>query len=157
MATREGEDDVSRTEDDGGTPRVRSASAKKVFAMLAAPFFLLLVTGVWILGFSDWAKEFRDVAADERSQVTRYAIEHTPDGFAPHLLRASGKLPAKWDRREVEAVLDLVERAKWPDPPREDVTNEGLLSRPPTEWTVEEELSVAELLVRFRNFTTGVR
>jgi len=135
-----------------GSPDASGHGSRRVFALLSIPVGLFAVGVVYLIFFSDFADQFERIAGAERANGVRYAIEHTPPPHVPHLMFAVGRAPDAWDRRQVEAIADLLERSGWPAEPTEGVDNPGLLSRPPEEWSAAEAASVESLLRRFRAY-----
>lgn len=137
---------------DLGSPDPDGHGSRRVFALLSIPVLLFAVGVIYLIFFSDLADEFDRIAGAERANGVRYAIEHTEPAQVPHLMFATGRAPDAWDRRQVDAIVDLVERSGWPDEPTGEVANAALLSRAPTEWSAAEAASVEILLQRFRAF-----
>lgn len=151
-----------RAEEVGSTSARSSRGVGRVFALLSVPFILFTGGVVYLVGFSDLANDFRDIALGERVSAVRYAIEFTPHAQVPHLLFAIDRPPTQWDRRQVEAALDLIERADWPGPTDgsqspSGVTTEQLVASMPDQWDADEVAAVTELLQRFRSFHTTRR
>jgi hypothetical protein len=152
----------ARADEVGSTSARSTRGFGRVFALLSVPFILFTGGVIYVVGFGDLAQDFRDIAIGERVSAVRYAIEFTPAAQVPHLLFAVDRSPAEWDRRQVEAALDLIERADWPGSEGESqsatgVTTEQLLATAPELWSVDEIAAVTELLQRFRSFHTTRR
>ncbi|QDU84207.1 hypothetical protein Pla163_13120 [Planctomycetes bacterium Pla163] len=153
---------TTRADEVGSTSARSTRGFGRVFALLSVPFVLFTGGVVYVVGFGDLAREFRDIAIGERVSAVRYAIEFTPAARVPHLLFAVDRPPAEWDRRQVEAALDLIERADWPGPQGASqsatgVTTAQLLAAAPERWSADEVDAAAELLQRFRSFHTTRR
>lgn len=142
---------------DLGSPDASGRGCGRVFLLLSIPVVLFAAGVTYLLLFSPYAEQFADIASTERANAVRFAVEHTEPAQVPHLMAAVGRPPDGWDRRQVEAVTDLVERSGWPDVPSDEVDNAGLLSRPPEQWSPAEAASVDDLLQRFRSFHAARR
>ena len=116
---------------DAAAARQGRREIKRAFVMIALPFVLSAIGVVYLVYFSDFSGALRKVSSDERETAVRYGIEHTPPTAVPHLLAAVDRDTDAWDRRMVEAVVDLVTRTGWPPNPDGELNNAALVSRTP--------------------------